>query len=217
MSRKKLVNKISLKKHEGKCHFCSVDDYALLDVHRIVPGEDGGEYTDHNTVVCCANCHRKIHDGQIKIDRKYRSSSGQWILHFYESDEEKWKQDLNTFTMSVSFKQWFRLQEISLGSSGRDNQVTQTSQATAKVAQSWLGQDANADTQAQLVTGSRNRSTLANKLLDAGADAVDVAPNSLANQTTSADVASFLQQQFKLPNVLPAFKPSFMRKRMKKK
>jgi hypothetical protein len=90
MARKKLVNKISMKKHEGKCYFCGIEDYSVLDVHRIVPGEEGGEYTHLNSVVCCANCHRKTHDGQIKIDRKYFSTAGKWILHFWEGDVEKW-------------------------------------------------------------------------------------------------------------------------------
>ena len=72
-----------------KCFFCEIDDYALLDVHRIIPGEDGGTYTEANTVVCCANCHRKIHNRQIVIDRKYSSTKGV-VLHYWEGEEEKW-------------------------------------------------------------------------------------------------------------------------------
>jgi len=90
MRRPKLVNKVAKKKLEGKCHFCGLDDYACLQLHRIVPGEDGGIYTDFNTVVACANCHNRIHDGQIKIDRKYQSTTGRWVLHFWENGEEKW-------------------------------------------------------------------------------------------------------------------------------
>lgn len=90
MGRKRLVDKISLKKHQGKCYFCETNDYVLLDVHRIIPGEDGGEYTDHNSLVVCVSCHRKIHAGQIKIDKKYFSTSGKWVLHFWEGDTERW-------------------------------------------------------------------------------------------------------------------------------
>lgn len=88
--RKTLVNKVAKKKFDGKCYFCGLDDYACLQLHRIVPGEDGGIYTDFNTLTVCANCHNKIHDGQIKIDRKYMSTTGRWVLHFWENDEEKW-------------------------------------------------------------------------------------------------------------------------------
>lgn len=87
---KKLINKKSRKHSEGKCYFCDVEDYSVLDCHRIVPGEEGGEYIESNTVVCCACCHRRIHDGQIVIDRKYNSTSGKTVLHFWENGEEKW-------------------------------------------------------------------------------------------------------------------------------
>lgn len=89
--RKKLINKISKKRHEKKCYFCDVKDYALLDCHRIIPGEEDGEYTDFNTIVVCSNCHRRIHDKQIVIDRKYFSTSGKWIVHFWEDGVERWK------------------------------------------------------------------------------------------------------------------------------
>ena len=88
--RKKLINKVAKKKFEGRCCLCGIDDYAVLDCHRIVPGEDDGIYSEHNCIVTCANCHRRIHDGQIVIDRKYYSSSGKCILHLWEDGVEKW-------------------------------------------------------------------------------------------------------------------------------
>lgn len=92
MRRKKLINKITNKLMAGKCYFCSVDDYACLNNHRIIPGENGGIYSEHNTLVLCANCHSRIHSDspQIIIDRKYYCTSGKWILHFWENGEEKW-------------------------------------------------------------------------------------------------------------------------------
>ena len=89
--RRKLIDKVAKKKIEKKCYFCNEEDYAVLDCHRIVPGEEGGTYTDFNTVVACSNCHRKIHNGQIKIDRKYFSTSGRWILHYWIDGVEKWE------------------------------------------------------------------------------------------------------------------------------
>lgn len=88
---KKLINKINKKKFEGKCYFCDVNDYAQLNVHRIIPGEDGGKYTDHNTIVVCANHHAQIHDDQIIIDRKYNTTSAKTVLHFWENGVEKWE------------------------------------------------------------------------------------------------------------------------------
>jgi hypothetical protein len=77
------------KKIDKKCKFCSQDDYCTLDVHRIIPGSQGGEYTDLNTVTTCGNCHRKIHDGKIKIDRKYFSTKG-WVLHYFDEDGKEY-------------------------------------------------------------------------------------------------------------------------------
>jgi len=83
MRKKKLIDKTIKKKSEKRCKFCGGEDYCTLDVHRIVPGSKGGRYEELNTVVSCGNCHRKIHDGKIKIDRKYYSTMG-WILHYYD-------------------------------------------------------------------------------------------------------------------------------------
>lgn len=86
----RLINKSHKKLAEKKCFFCGNDDYCTLDVHRIVPGSEGGRYTQHNTVTSCSNCHRKIHDGKIKVDRKYPSTAG-WVLHYWDEDgEEHW-------------------------------------------------------------------------------------------------------------------------------
>lgn len=87
---KRLINKIAKKKFNKKCYFCEETNYSLLQVHRIVEGCVGGKYTELNTVTVCANCHCKIHSGTIRIDRKYLSSSGKYILHYWINDEENW-------------------------------------------------------------------------------------------------------------------------------
>jgi len=88
--KKKLINKRATKKFAKKCHFYGESNYAVLHYHRIIYGEHNGKYEDHNVVVCCSNCHAKIHANQIKIDRKYLSTSGQWILHYWIEDQEFW-------------------------------------------------------------------------------------------------------------------------------
>ncbi len=119
--------------------------------------------------------------------------------------------------MTTSFKKWL-LDEIVMGSdNNRDNQATQTAQATAQVAQRWLGQDVNANAQAQFATGTTNRSVLGNKLINAGADAVETAPDTLASKTTTPAVAGFLQNQFKLPQIIKPMGFKGMRKHMRKK
>lgn len=88
--KKKLIDKKTKKLIEKRCRFCGADDYCVLDVHRIVPGERGGRYESLNTAVACSNCHRKIHDGKIRVDRFYYSTKG-WLLHWWGEDgEEHW-------------------------------------------------------------------------------------------------------------------------------
>ena len=82
----KLIDKKAKKQLERKCYFCDVDDYACLNVHRILPGEEGGIYSEFNSICTCSNHHALIHSGQIKIDRKYYSSSGKWVLHYWDLD-----------------------------------------------------------------------------------------------------------------------------------
>ena len=86
--KKKLVDKKVKKLCDGKCYFCPCDDYKLLDLHRINYGQ---EYSDFNTITCCSLCHRKIHSGIIKIIGKHFSTSGNYVLHYFQDDIEHWK------------------------------------------------------------------------------------------------------------------------------
>jgi len=82
-------SKQQLKKLSDKfCFFCGEDDYDLLDAHRII---EGGKYEDFNILTNCSNCHRKIHSGRIKILGKHFCSNGNFVIHYIEDEEEKWK------------------------------------------------------------------------------------------------------------------------------
>lgn len=89
--KKKLIDKKAKKRTEKQCYLCDNTNYATLHCHRILPGEEGGKYVDKNVVVVCANCHAKIHDGQIEIVGKHFSTAGRYVLNYFENDEEKWK------------------------------------------------------------------------------------------------------------------------------
>ena len=89
MSRTKTINKQFFKRTMKNCRLCGEEDYAVLDVHRIVPGEDGGRYVENNVVCLCANCHRRIHDAkEIVIDRYYPSTAG-YLLRIVENGVER--------------------------------------------------------------------------------------------------------------------------------
>lgn len=81
-----------IKLVDKQCLFCGEDKYELLDCHRIFPGEKGGTYVPRNTITSCANCHRKMHSGIIKVVGKYLSTSGSWVvMYFDENNVEQWK------------------------------------------------------------------------------------------------------------------------------
>lgn len=83
--KKKLINKKLKKLIDKKCYFCDCNNIKLLDIHRLQEGKYNGEYVELNTVCACSLCHRKIHAGIIKIDRKYYSTKG-WILHYFDEN-----------------------------------------------------------------------------------------------------------------------------------
>ena len=83
--KRPFVSKKIRKLAAGKCQICGEDDYSLLDVHRIVPGEDGGKYTYNNASVLCCRCHRLEQAGKIKVFGWVNSTAGR-LLHIIDAD-----------------------------------------------------------------------------------------------------------------------------------
>ena len=77
------------KKLAGECFFCENKNYAVLHIHRITPGS---KYFDWGELVVCSNCHNRIHNNQLIILGKFRSTHRRgWILIYKENGEEKIK------------------------------------------------------------------------------------------------------------------------------
>lgn len=68
------------------CWRCGWNE-AHTDVHRVVPGKDGGKYHIENRIFLCPNCHRLVTSGKITINKddvvyppkpnKYTGSKGE--------------------------------------------------------------------------------------------------------------------------------------------
>ena len=91
-----MARKPSLKKcrklFDKNCFFCGIEDYKLLEAHRIFEGKDGGTYNWNNMLTICANCHKKCHSKIITILGQNMGSSGRWLVNYIdENGEEKWK------------------------------------------------------------------------------------------------------------------------------
>ena len=114
------------------------------------------------------------------------------------------------------FRDWFLQNEIALGSDGnRDNQVTQTNQATTQVAQKFLASPDSAATQSRVTAPGTNQAAKTRGLLDAGTQAIQQAPAGLAAKTTAPAVANFIGGQFNVPKVAVPAAPSFSMMRKK--
>lgn len=74
------------KRFDGECFVCKETKYELLDAHRII---EGGTYHPINVVTLCASCHRRVHCGEIKFDKKYPSTKG-LMLHWWVAGQELW-------------------------------------------------------------------------------------------------------------------------------
>ena len=83
-----IINKKVFKKAEGKCRLCGESNYALLDVHRILPGKDGGKYVAHNVVTLCSNCHRKVDTNEFEIIGWITSTGGR-MLHIVRDNKDE--------------------------------------------------------------------------------------------------------------------------------
>jgi hypothetical protein len=89
----RINSKSAFKKFAGKCAFCDEKTYSCLDAHRIFEGYKGGEYDSINVVVCCSNCHRKIHAGDLKLIKKHISyGESLYVLEYVENNETKYLQ-----------------------------------------------------------------------------------------------------------------------------
>jgi predicted HNH restriction endonuclease len=88
-TRNRTINKKQFKQTAGKCRICKRDVVELLDVHRITPGEEGGKYTENNSVCVCVVCHGRVHrTKEIVIDRYYPSTAG-YLLRITENGVER--------------------------------------------------------------------------------------------------------------------------------
>ena len=86
------MNKRIKKLIDKRCYICDDPRGHLLDVHRIIPGSQGGKYTHANTVTLCVSHHRSIHsDSPTLVIHGWRMSTRGRVLHYIEDGEEKFK------------------------------------------------------------------------------------------------------------------------------
>ncbi|AEG14355.1 HNH endonuclease [Desulfofundulus kuznetsovii DSM 6115] len=70
-AREKVLNR------DGACVLCGSEE--KLQRHHLVPRSKGGSDTPMNQVVLCEKCHRKIHAGEVSLDREGWTFA--WVAH----------------------------------------------------------------------------------------------------------------------------------------
>lgn len=66
---KRIKNPKLLKEKKGICQQCG--KYGNTEKHHIKSKGSGGDDIEINLIEVCRNCHRLIHDGKIKPEKKY--------------------------------------------------------------------------------------------------------------------------------------------------
>jgi len=61
------VEKSIYQEANSTCPFCGERDISVLLIHHIHQQSDGGKNDPQNLILTCANCHSKIHSGEIDV------------------------------------------------------------------------------------------------------------------------------------------------------
>lgn len=61
------------------CEICE-NEFTSLDTHHIKSRKFGGTNDDRNICRICPNCHRLIHTGEIIVEGRYDSCSGNIVV-----------------------------------------------------------------------------------------------------------------------------------------
>lgn len=57
-----------LYRHEGRCYICGIEEWRYrkrLQMHRVIPATQGGQYTLDNVIPLCVPCHKKAEGKSI--------------------------------------------------------------------------------------------------------------------------------------------------------
>ena len=76
------------------CYFCglvgeeSKTCRSLIEVHHIIEKSDNGSNEPSNLVSCCSNCHSRIHNSMITLDKWYNFGFAMKLKWTYNGKEQ---------------------------------------------------------------------------------------------------------------------------------
>lgn len=62
------------------CEICGESDSSILEIHHIISRSRGGSNHPSNLCYICCNCHCKVHNGDIILEGRYNSTSGNILI-----------------------------------------------------------------------------------------------------------------------------------------
>lgn len=63
------VREAVLKRDRNQCAIRGCHEKNALELHHIVPYSEGGRHTTGNLITLCANCHTKVHSGDLQVKK----------------------------------------------------------------------------------------------------------------------------------------------------
>ena len=79
------------------CYFCGLEKIeeskktcrSIIEIHHIKEKSMGGSNEEANKVPCCSTHHSMIHEGIIKLDKWYSTTSG-LKFHWWDEKGKEW-------------------------------------------------------------------------------------------------------------------------------
>ena len=80
------------------CYFCGLEKSedakktfrSVIEIHHIKEKNEGGSNEESNKIPCCSTHHSMIHEGRIKLDKWYMTTSGEKFHWWDEKGDEHW-------------------------------------------------------------------------------------------------------------------------------
>jgi hypothetical protein len=101
------VRRLVLRRDRGRCQVPSCRHATWVDVHHVVPREEGGGHEPDNLVTLCGAHHRALHRGTLVVER---SAAG--ALLFRHADGTVYGQELDAAAVDAGAKAFQALRAL---------------------------------------------------------------------------------------------------------
>lgn len=101
------VRRLVLRRDQGRCQVPSCRHATWVDVHHVVPREEGGGHETDNLVTLCGAHHRALHRGTLVVER-----GGAGALVFRHADGSGYGQEPDACAVDAGAKAFQALRAL---------------------------------------------------------------------------------------------------------